>query len=469
MGFQLIHEDEPLPPKNLVAIIFGEPGVGKSSLAFTAASPLMMDFDKGLERAVGRKLSVKLSTWEDALQFIESDTITINKILTLIVDTAGTMLDDYLSHHIIKMDEKFGNGAGGLGLRGFGVMKDSADKFISKAQKLGVDLIFVCHTAQEKDGDTIRLQPKMTGGAYQILLAKSDLVGYMEMRNGKITIDFNPTTRHTGKNCAQLPLMDVPNFETKEYLDFMGKVISRTKNHMLKANEAQVKAVQLVDEFKVKINDVKSLEELEELIEGINALSPMYKAQVNQVYERKFLDFWQPIFMNTEKLKTGEDFDALYALIKDLPDGVQLELRTPFKKLLDAAGLIYQKDKDPKKIGKYVLASNVKKEDPKTTAQSTPPTTAHKPPAPPPGPPAKVLHPEDWFIDRVGKKVLAKSDKFNGPMLIPDKATAGHLAHVSQKTGGYEFFEMPEEAPKEEPKAEEPPTAEEKKEENVTA
>lgn len=466
MGFKLIHEDEPLPARNLIVVLFGEPGVGKTSLSFTSDDPLMMDYDKGVQRAARRKKSVELNSWDDSMEFMDSNTVQELKIKTLINDTAGTMMDDYLTHHILKLDEKLGNGLGGIGLRGYGVLKDSTDKYFSKSQKFGVDLIFVCHTSEEKDGDVIKLKPKITGGAYNILIQKADLIGYMEMRNGKITIDFNPTTRHVGKNCAELPLMNVPHYNDPAYPTFMADIINKTKAHIAKMNEAQLKALQLVTEYKTRIEAVTNLEELEGMQEEIKALTPMYFAQVNKSYETKFMEFWQPIFMNPEKLKTGEDFDALYALIKDLPNGIQLELRAPFKKLLEANGLVYQKDKDPKKIGKYVPAAEAKKEDGKNVSQGTTPqgantVTQSNPPAPQPGPPAKIIHAEDWFIERVGKKVMAKSEKaFTGPMLITDKAHAGHMAHISQKTGGYEFSDIPEEKTKEEiPVAESKETA----------
>lgn len=454
MAFELIEADEPLPPKNLVIVLFGEWGVGKTSLGFTAEDPLLLDYDKGLERAVGRKTSVKLKTWEDSQEFMESGTLIIKKIKTLIVDTAGALLNDYLTHYLIKIDAKNGNGSDGLGLRGYGAMKNSADRFITKIQQLEIDSIFICHTSEDGDSDNKRLKPRVTGGSYEILMAKADLVGYLEMKSGKITLDFNPTDRHAGKNCAQFPVLNIPSFDTPEYQGYMAKIISQTKAHMQKASAAQVAAVKMVEEFKEKIEASKNIEELEDINQSIQKLSTLYKVQVNQVYERKYLEFWKPIYMNKENLKEGSDFDILASLISDLPKTMQLELRNEFSALLKEAGLIYQKNlKDPKLSGTYIKPTQA----PATpTPVNTPAATASKEnkaaepakteqPKNETPPPAKIVHEEEWFVERIGKNVNGRSLKFNGPILIENAAKAGHMCHISQTSGGYEFSDIVEE------------------------
>ena len=50
MAFRIITEDEPLSLKGIVAVIYGEPGIGKTSLAFTAEKPLLEDYDDGVKR-----------------------------------------------------------------------------------------------------------------------------------------------------------------------------------------------------------------------------------------------------------------------------------------------------------------------------------------------------------------------------------------------------------------------------------
>lgn len=45
MALRIISANEPMKVDQLVVTIYGQPGVGKTSLGFTAESPLLLDFD----------------------------------------------------------------------------------------------------------------------------------------------------------------------------------------------------------------------------------------------------------------------------------------------------------------------------------------------------------------------------------------------------------------------------------------
>jgi hypothetical protein len=48
-------------------------------------------------------------------------------------------------------------------------------------------------------------------GATRIeVIRLSDLVGFVSAVNGKPTLDFNPTDKHTGKNCAGFKALTIP-------------------------------------------------------------------------------------------------------------------------------------------------------------------------------------------------------------------------------------------------------------------
>ena len=44
-------KDEPLALNSTIFVIYGEAGVGKSTLANTASKPLVLDFDEGYQRS----------------------------------------------------------------------------------------------------------------------------------------------------------------------------------------------------------------------------------------------------------------------------------------------------------------------------------------------------------------------------------------------------------------------------------
>ena len=73
MALRIISANEPMKVDQLVVTIYGQPGVGKTSLGFTAESPLLLDFDHGAYRAMGRKDTVDVSAWSDVTQIEASD------------------------------------------------------------------------------------------------------------------------------------------------------------------------------------------------------------------------------------------------------------------------------------------------------------------------------------------------------------------------------------------------------------
>ncbi|MEK5761254.1 AAA family ATPase, partial [Acinetobacter variabilis] len=72
------------------------PGIGKTSLAFSATNPILFDFDKGAHRAGKyRKDTVQVNNWSEVSSLTANDLLGYD---TVIVDTAGRMLDVIIAH-----------------------------------------------------------------------------------------------------------------------------------------------------------------------------------------------------------------------------------------------------------------------------------------------------------------------------------------------------------------------------------
>jgi hypothetical protein len=63
MALKIVRSSDPIRVERLNLVIYGPPGVGKSSLAFTADTPLLLDFDQGAHRAANRKDIVRVAQW----------------------------------------------------------------------------------------------------------------------------------------------------------------------------------------------------------------------------------------------------------------------------------------------------------------------------------------------------------------------------------------------------------------------
>ena len=50
--------------------------------------------------------------------------------------------------------------------------------------------------------------------------------------------------------------------------------------------------------------------------------------------------------------------------------------------------------------------------------------------------------PESWFIERIGKDIMANSSSYNGRMKITDEPHAKYLCYTSQKYFHFRFSEL---------------------------
>src|SRR5258708_5995760 len=136
---KIIKASEPMLVEQLVLCIYSPPGLGKSTLGFTAADPLNFDCDKGAYRAKNRKDTVPAPTWAA----IESMTATeLSPYKTLLLDTAGRALD-LLTVDIIAKNPKMGRG-GALTLQGFGELKARFSAWLKMVRLFGKDVVLIC-------------------------------------------------------------------------------------------------------------------------------------------------------------------------------------------------------------------------------------------------------------------------------------------------------------------------------------
>ena len=103
MSLRIVPASQPIEIKNIVLTEYSVPGLGKSSLAYTAEAPLMLAFDGGCYRAaVRRGDTVLINAWED-VEGISADDLKPYK--TVIIDTGGRA-GDLLKASLIKQDPK---------------------------------------------------------------------------------------------------------------------------------------------------------------------------------------------------------------------------------------------------------------------------------------------------------------------------------------------------------------------------
>jgi hypothetical protein len=93
-----------IPVDHPVFMIFGQPGIGKSSLGYSCKDALTLDFDRGAHRAANRRDTLVIDSWKDVEDLMASRT-RWSPTRRSSVDTVGRCLD-VLTAHLAKQDPK---------------------------------------------------------------------------------------------------------------------------------------------------------------------------------------------------------------------------------------------------------------------------------------------------------------------------------------------------------------------------
>ena len=272
MAAHLIAETDIIDVSSLSMLIYGAPGVGKTYLAQTAADPITLDIDKGAHRAANRKAVMRFDKFAD----LADASVEIAKRKTIIVDTIGRLLD-LLSADIIEKNAKHGSAVGGLTLQGFGALKARFAQWVNQLRLQGKDLVFICHEKEEKDGDDRIMRPDIQGGSYTEVMKFTDLVGYLYVdRQGRRSLDFNPSDRHLGKNAAQWQSMPV----VQGTADMLGNLFADAKRIIGHTAEASASIARAVDDWTARLDADPTLIELNDMLPELSKLGTSAKSQV---------------------------------------------------------------------------------------------------------------------------------------------------------------------------------------------
>ena len=257
---------DPITVDRLNVVIYGPPGLGKSSLAFTAEAPLLLDFDRGAHRAANRKEIVAVESWSDVANITAED---LAPFKTVIVDTAGRALDA-ITADIIRTDPK-GHKNGALTLPGYGALKTRFITFLKVLNSFGKDVVLIAHMDEQRNGDELIERLDVQGGSKGEIYKAADAMGRLVMEGKQRWLRFSPTDAAFGKNPGQLDPLPVPLHTAPEFDGFLGRVIQQTKDRLNELSEEQQAAVAEQEWFRTALPKVTDAD-------GINGLLSRAKA-----------------------------------------------------------------------------------------------------------------------------------------------------------------------------------------------
>ncbi len=275
---RIIKATEPIDVAHPVFLIFGQPGICKTSLAYSMKDALLLDFDQGAHRASNRRDTLQIGTWADVVELMDNrDALT--PYGSIVVDTVGRSLD-LITADIAATDPKKAPG-GNLSQQGWGVLKNRFRTWVAQTKALGKDLLLVSHDKEDKDGDTRIVRPDITGGSYGEVMKNADFVGYLYMSGKDRILDFNPTDRWIGKNPAGWAPFKVP--AVGKATEFMADLYGRGREALGAISEASAQVANQVDTWRAKVAGFTTAAEYNEAIPLIKSLSPILMPQVTKI------------------------------------------------------------------------------------------------------------------------------------------------------------------------------------------
>lgn len=261
MALNVTKADEVIPVEQLCWTLYSQPGLGKTSLAFTASRPVLLDFDGGAYRAVDRKDTVRVSAWSDVADIKPAD---LEDYDTVILDTVGKALD-FLADDIIRGNSRLGWG-GALNQQGWGQLGVRFRGFLSSLKRHGKDIILVSHMDEKHDGDALKERLKIPGGSQALVLTDSDMIARISIANKQRQLIFSPTEASFGKDPAQIGFVDIPDASKPAFATFGADMIARTKAALNELSAAQVERKGEVEWFSQHLPGVKDADGINELL-----------------------------------------------------------------------------------------------------------------------------------------------------------------------------------------------------------
>lgn len=276
MPLKITRASDPIPVERLNVVIYAPPGIGKTSLAFTADAPLLLDFDNGAHRAANRKDTVRVNAWNEVTGLTEDD---LAPYKTIIVDTAGRALDA-LTADIIRTDPK-GHKNGALTLPGYGVLKNRFGQFLKLLNSFGKDVVLIAHMDEQRNGDDIIERLDIQGGSKGEIYKAADAMGRIAMENGQRWLKFSPSDASFGKNPGQLEPLKIPHHTAPEFDGYLGRVILQIKDRLNELTQAQSEAAAEQQWFRDALPKITDAEGINALLDRARAAGIASKAMLN--------------------------------------------------------------------------------------------------------------------------------------------------------------------------------------------
>ena len=222
--------------EKLCMILYGLPGVGKTTLAASAPKPIVIDCDRGMKRVNPeyRCDISNVSSYKDLLEDVKS---LGNEYETIIIDTGGSLIE-LMKEWAMDTEPTATKKNGGFSLPGYGFVKSEFLRLSAELRKK-YNTIFIFHAAKEKQEEEFFYDLIVEGAAKTLVWQPADLGAYFFIQNGKRYLGFSPTANYSAKSAYGISgIVEVPELSGGEPNVFLTKLFEKVRANIKSETEA---------------------------------------------------------------------------------------------------------------------------------------------------------------------------------------------------------------------------------------